>query len=103
MSKWSKRGNNMWPKIIEIINYWSGLLERKQTGQGKPRQNVNYNTLIKAVKDPLVPVKLQFVEDIARTLNSFLMVFQLNRPMALILADNIEKWVIESKNMFVVD
>ena len=93
----------MWPKTIKFINYWSGLQKSKQPGQGKPCQNVSYNALIKAVKDPLVPVKVQFINEITRTVNSFFILFQLNRPTAPFLVDNIENWAKESKSMFAVD
>lgn len=93
----------MWPKTIKTITYWSVLKKSKQPGQGKPCQNESYNALIKAVKDPLVPVRVQFVNEITRILNSFFILFQLNRPTTLFLVDNIENWAKESKNMFAVD
>ena len=41
-------------------------------------------------KEPLVRLKLQFFEDIAKTLNSFLVLYQTNKPMVPVLEDSLE-------------
>ena len=57
----------IWPKIFDIIDFWKGLLESKKPGKGKI--GVNYFCLIQ--KNQLVALKLQFFEDIAKTLILF--------------------------------
>ena len=87
----AKRGQEVWPKTIVIVDFWKTLSKSKQPGQGKPGQNTSYEHLCKVYKDPLVPVKLQFFEETAKCLNSFLVVFQTDSPMAPFLAEELEK------------
>ena len=66
----------IWPKYVEIIEFWRGLPKSKQHGKGKEGQNKSYDTSIEHQKDVLVPLKLQFFEKVAKQLNSFLIKFQ---------------------------
>ena len=44
-----------------------------------------------AIKDPLIPLKLQFLEGIASELNSFLITFQSDKPMIPFLVETLEE------------
>ena len=84
------RATKIWPKIIEIIDFWKGLPKSKKPGKGKNGANTRYEHLCSIQKDPLVPLKLQFFEDIAKTLDSFLVLYQTNKPMVPFLAESLE-------------
>ena len=84
------RAREIWPKIVEIIDFWKGLPKRKKSGKGKIGANTSYDHLCSIQKDPLVPLKLQFFEDIAKTLDSFLVLYQTNKPMVPFLAESLE-------------
>ena len=75
------RAREIWPKIIEIVEFWKSLPKSKQPGQGKPGQNTSYEHLCKIYKDSFIPLKFQFYEEMAKSLNSFLLAFQTDRPM----------------------
>ena len=77
--------------MMEIVKYWKTLPKSKQPGQGKPGQNTSFEHLAISIDDELIPVKLIFFEDIAKLLNSFLRVFQTDRPMAVFLAETLEE------------
>ena len=87
----AKRGRAIWPKIREIVEYWLTKPKSKQPGQGKAGANTSYEHLCRVRNDPLIPVKLQFFEDVAKLLNSFLVVFQTDKPMGPFLAEELEK------------
>ena len=46
-----------------------------------PGANTSFDHLKKAIDYPLIPVKLAFFQEIASKLNSFLLVFQTDKPM----------------------
>ena len=79
--------------IVEIIDFWKGLPNSKKTGKGKIGANTIYNHVCLIQKGPLVPRKLQFFEDIAKTLNSFLVPYQTDKPMILFLAESLETFL----------
>ena len=58
--------------MSKLFNFWQGLPKSRQPGQGKKGANSSYDHLQLAIKDPLIPLKLQFFEGIASKLNSFL-------------------------------
>ena len=64
--------------MVEIVRFWKGLSKSNQPGKGVPGANLSFSRLKKAIDDPLIPVKLQ---EIASKLNSFLLVFQTDKPM----------------------
>ena len=78
------------PKIVEIIDFRKGCHKSKRPGKGKIGRNTSYDLLCFIQKDSLVPLKLQFFEDIAKTLNSFLVLYQTNKSMVPFLAENLE-------------
>ena len=61
------RARDIWPKIVEIIDFWKGLPKSKKPGKEKIGANTSYDHLCSIQGDPLVPLKLQFFEDIAKT------------------------------------
>ena len=69
---------------MEVVKYWQTLPKSKQPG------NQSYAYLVTFVKDPLLLVKLQPFQDIARRLNSFLVLFQSERPMVPLLTTILE-------------
>ena len=87
----AKRAKAVWYKIVTITEFWVGLPKSKQPGLSQRGKNSNYCHLCNCYKDPLVPVKLQFFEEIARYLNKFLLVFQTGKPMAAFLAETLEQ------------
>ena len=84
------RAREVWTKIVEIIDFWKGLPKSKKPGNGKSGANTIYDHLRSIQKDPLVPLKLQFIEDIAKTLNCFLVLHQTDKPMFSFLAESFE-------------
>ena len=88
-----KRAQNIWTKMIEIVKFWKSLPKSKQPGRGKG-ENKSFDRLCSSIDDPLVPVKLQFFEEISKLLNSFLVSFQIDKSMAPFLADRLEKITI---------
>ena len=61
-----KRARNVWSKVVTVVEYWKGLAKSKQPGQGKPGNNTSYDQLCLSHKDILVPLKIQFFEEITR-------------------------------------
>ena len=84
----SKRAREIWPKIVKIIEFWKGI--PKKARKGKIGANTSYDHLCSIQKDPLVPLKLQFFENIAKTLNSFLVLYQTDKPIVPFLAESLE-------------
>jgi len=65
----------LWPNIVKLVKYWQGLAKSYRPKNG------SYETLVKHHLDKYVPLKMQFFQDIASTLRSFLVVFQTDKPM----------------------
>ena len=80
----------IWPKIVEISDFLKVLPKSKKLGKRKIGANTSYDHLCSIQKDPLVPLKLQFFEGIAKTLNTFLVLYQTNKPMVPFLAESLE-------------
>ena len=87
----AKRVEAVWHKIVTITEFGVGLPKSKQLGLGQCGKNSSYDHLRNCYKDPLVPVKPQFLEEIAKSLNKFLLVFQTDKPMAAFLAETLEQ------------
>lgn len=71
----AERGLLIWNSVVKVMKYWEPLPKTK-----KPDCK-SYVNLLNHVSDRLMPAKMQFFRDIAKTLNSFLKRFQTNRPM----------------------
>ena len=95
----AKKERVIWSKITEVVSYWQQLPKNKQPGLGRPGANI-YDHLCKAVKDCLVPVKLLFFEEVAKKLNTFLVVFQTDKPMAPFLTETLEDLIKTLVNSF---
>ena len=67
------------------------LLLWLNTGRGLPGNNTSYDHLCLSHKDILVPLKIQFFEEIARDLNAFLLIFQSDKPMAIFLVETLDQ------------
>ena len=77
--------------MVEIVRFWKGLSKSNQPGKGVPGANTSFDHLKKAIDDPLIPVKLAFFfQEIASKLNSFLLVFQTDKPMIPFLIEVLE-------------
>ena len=87
----TKRARNVWPNVVTVVEYWKGLAKSKQPGQGKPGINTSYDHFCLSHKDILVPLKIQFFEEIARDLNAFLLIFQSDKPMAIFLVETLDQ------------
>ena len=87
----AKRAKAVWHKIATMTEFWVGLPKSKQPELGQCGKNSSYHPLHNCYKDPLVPVKLQFFEEIAKSLNKFLLVFQTDKPMAAFLAETLKQ------------
>ena len=86
-----KRVRNVQPKVVTVFEYWKGLAKSKQPGKGKPGNNTSYDHLCLSHKDILVPLKIQFFEEIARDLNAFLLIFRSDKPMAILLMETLDQ------------
>ena len=99
----ARRAQKIWPKYVEIIEFWRGLSKSKQPGKGKEGQNKKYDRLIiEHEKDVLVPLKLQFFEEVAKQLNSFLIKFQTDSPMVPFLVESLENMIQKFCSMFIL-
>ena len=87
----AKRAKAVWDKIVAITEFWVGLPKSKQPGLGQRGKNSSYDHFGNCYKDPLVPVKLRFFEEISKSLNKFLLVFQTDKPMAEFLIVTLEQ------------
>ena len=76
--------------MVEIVLFWKGLSKLNQPRKGVPGANTSFDHLKKAIDDPLIPVKLAFLPEIASKLNLFLLVFQSDKPMIPFLVEVLE-------------
>ena len=67
---------------------------KEQPGQGKIDANTSFDHLSNAVNDPLVPVKLLFFDNVAKQLNTFLLLF-LTDLMAPFLVETLDELIRE--------
>ena len=77
--------------MSKLFNFWQGLPKSRQPGQGKKGANSSYDHLQLAIKDLLIPLKLQFFEGIASKLNSFLITFRSDKAMITFLVQTLEE------------
>ena len=99
----AKKANKIWSKMVLIVEYWKTLPKYKQPGKGDPKANKIYQVLVHKHKDPLVPLCLSFVEQIAGKLNTFLCRFQTDAPMVPFLVDSLEDIVRDLCSKFILD
>ena len=52
----ARRAQNVWPKYVEIIEFWRGLSKCKYPGRGKERQSKSYDRLAEYQIDVLFPI-----------------------------------------------
>ena len=78
-----KRAIEIWPRMVEIDRFWKGLSKSNHPGKSVPGANTSFDHLKKAIDGPLIPVKVAFFQEIASKLNSFLLVFQTEKPMMI--------------------
>ena len=58
------------------------IIDQSSMDKGNKRK-ISYDTLISKIRDPLIPVKLRFIEETVKELNEFLVVFQVSVSMLL--------------------
>ena len=92
----ARRAQKIWPKYVEIIEFWRGLPKSKQPGKGKEGQNKSYDRLIEHQKDVLVPLK------VAKQLSSFIIKFQTDSPMVPFLIESLESTIQKFCSMFIL-
>ena len=98
----AKKAFSIWPKMIEVLDFWKGLPKSKQAGQGRPGENKSYEFLLSQMNDPLEPVKLRFFEETAKKLNNVLVTFQTSSPMVPFIADFLENLVRSFVERFIL-
>ena len=76
VTKWAQI---IWLKTAEVVKFWKDVPNSKQCGKGKPGQNTSFNYLARSVEDFTILFKLIFVEEIALSLNKFLINFQTDK------------------------
>ena len=81
----SKEALLLWPKIIEVLDFWKGLPKFKQPDRGRPGKNKSYKFLLSQMNDPFVTVKRRFFEEPTEKLKDFLDTFQTSSPIALVI------------------
>ena len=96
-----KKARMVWEKMVIITNYWCQLPKSKQPSLGKPGNNTSFDHLRKAVKDPLIPIKVLFFEEVARKLDEFLAIFQTDQPMAAFLVETLQDLLLSFMEKFV--
>ena len=86
---------------VTITEFWVGAPKSKQPKIGQRVKNSSNDHFHNCYKDLLVPVKLQFFKEIARSLNKLLLVFQTDKPMAAFLPETLEQLVCYFCSKFV--
>ena len=79
------------PNSLKSSTFGKIFLKEKKIVKGKIGANSIYDHHCSIQKDPLVPLKLEFFEDIAKTLNSFVVPYQTNKPLVPFLAESLER------------
>ena len=87
----AKRARNVRAKVVTVVEHRKGLAKSKQPGHGKPGNNTSCDHRCLSHKDILVPLKIQFFEEIARDLTAFLLTFQSDKPMAIFLVGTFDQ------------
>ena len=77
--------------MVEIVQFWKGLSKSNLPEKGVPGANTSFEHLKKAIDDPIIPVQFAFFQEIASKLNSFLLVFQTDKPMIPFFVEILEK------------
>ena len=98
----AKKARAMWDKIPVIVDYWKTLSKAKQPGQGKLGANTSYDHLCVAHTDVLIPVKLLFFEEVAKSLNAFLVLFQMDNPMVPFLVETLDELIRSLFSKFIL-
>ena len=76
------------------------IIDQSSMDKGNKRK-ISYDTLISKIRDPLIPVKLRFIEETVKELNEFLVAFQVSVSMLLWsvpLLENLVRGFAESLN-----
>ena len=89
----AEKVENVWEKYLQIADFWKTLPKSKQPGQGKPGANKIYDTLLEKASDLLLLVKLELFKEVMASLNSFIVTFQTDAPMVLLLVVKLEEIV----------
>ena len=97
-----KKPLSIWPKRIEVLDFWKGLPKSKRPGRGRPGENKSYEFLLSRMIDSLVPVKLRFFEETAKKLNSFLFTFPTGSPIVPFTVDSLENLVCSFVERFIL-
>ena len=98
----AKKARAMWDKIPVIVDYWKTLPKAKQPGQGKLGANTSYDHLCVTHTDVLIPVKLLIFEEVAKSLNAFLVLFQTDNPMVPFLVETLEELIRSLFSKFIL-
>ena len=88
---------NLWPNIVKVVKHWEGLCK-----SSRPK-NKSYETLVKYYSNKLVPIRLQFFQDIANQLHGYLEIFQTDRPTVPFLSDSLECLLRNLMKMIVME
>ena len=67
----AERTQIIWPKIVDVVNFWKDLPKSKQLGKEKPGQNTSFDCL-------------------ATSLNTFLINYQTDNPMVSFMAEALD-------------
>ena len=86
----AKKAKLIWPKVVEVVKYWQSLPKSKQPGKGKIGANTSFDRLSNAVNDPLVPVKLQLFDNVAKQFTTFLLLFLTDSLMTPFLVETLD-------------
>ena len=76
--------------MLKSLTFRKVFLKVKNQENEKIAANTSYDHLCSIQKDSLVPLKLQFFEDITKTLNSLLFLYQTDKLMVPFLAESLE-------------
>ena len=76
--------------MSKSLTFRKVFLKVKNQENEKIAANTSYDHLCSIQKDSLVPLKLQFFEDITKTLNSLLFLYQTDKLMVPFLAESLE-------------
>ena len=87
--KVSERILEIWPSVIKIMNHWMFLPPSKQ-----PKCK-SVEVVKGAIKDPFTVAKLKFFSSIAGLLQSYLTIYQPQKPLIPFLYDDLQSFIAQ--------
>ena len=93
-----ERAIEVWDDIVTVVKFWMSDPKSKQPSL----DSKSYTQLKEAITDPLIKTKCKFFAAVAKSLNSFLVRFQIENPMVLILVKSMKEIIRNYASSFLL-